>query len=165
MRLTAAQLAQLALDVGWRGDDVAQAVALALATSEGDPGWHSGSRPNRGIRYWGLWGIDLDTYPRMSVFDLTLAGRNAQCAYALWSTHGPGWDWSPVWSGEAWRERLGEAQRASLEPRRTVPIGDQGATEDLQQQAQDARRELGGAAGSRELTGEPPPVTWPPHQF
>lgn len=163
--LTAAQLAQLALDVGWRGDDVAVAVALALAVSGGQTDWHSEQRPGKGIRYWGLWGIDTDTYPGFLAHDLQNAGRTAQVAYALWTTHGPGWDWSPAWAGEAWREHLAAAQLASLQPRRDVPVGDTPPPTEEIGGTRAATGMIQELAGPAPLVADPPPVDWPPHQL
>lgn len=89
---------------GWSGDELVQAVAVALAASGGDD-LHT-SRPFLGSAELlvGLWQVpafasDGDTW--QVLLDPYV---NANAAQALYTAAGGSWAWSPGWQSGRWRQ-------------------------------------------------------------
>jgi len=162
MRLSDGQLAALVLEVGWRGEDAAVAVALALAASGGEPALGGPGRDDLGAWGVGLWQLSVLRYPGLSKYDLTEPIVTARAAHALWTVTGGLWDWCPTWQGEVYQEYLQRAREAMASPSRTAPVGD-ASPADVERSA--ATIATGMVADQREsgpLVGDLPPVRFPP---
>jgi len=149
MRLTAAQIAYLAREVGWRGDDLVVAVALALTDSAGDPGaWTERGGPG-GWDMRGLWQLDTRAYPTLSARDLFDPRTNAQAAYALWKRHGGFAGWAPGFAGQRYLAWWEAAQEAAARPAREAAVTDVPAAGQLAGVDRAAALDLAGAAGEQ----------------
>lgn len=96
MRLDPAVIARHARAAGFVGATVAEAVALAYATSGGITTYdYAAGAPGSG-RWQGLWGVDTDRWPDYARYDLAAPHVAARVARALYLAH-DGWGWSPVW--------------------------------------------------------------------
>ena len=111
MRWEALELARFARKVGFVGDDVTTATALAIATSGGVASYDV--MPHApGCGHWvGLWGIDVDRWPEYAERDLHVPHINAETAYELHQRFS-GWEWSPVYRAGSHRHHLSAAGTA-----------------------------------------------------
>ncbi len=88
MKVPPEQIASLARDAGFAGDDLVTAVAVALAESGGDPEAYNpetaaGTAPGRGS--YGLWQIYRAAHPDLDAVDLTDPPANARAAFQIYS--------------------------------------------------------------------------------
>lgn len=115
--LTPNQIKNVASSVGFSGDDLNIAVAVALAESNGRPDAHNATPPDNS---YGLWQINMlgalgparrQQYKLTSneaLYDPTV---NAKVAYGIWKSSG--WKaWSTYTSG-AYKKHMAEATAAS----------------------------------------------------
>jgi len=107
--LTAAQIAQVAKDTGWTGQDLVTSVAVCLAESSG---WLQAVNPangtyQNGTRDFGLWQINKlgENHP-----ELFPSLANAQAAYSLWQAR----KWQPwvAYTSGSYKSRLETASIA-----------------------------------------------------
>lgn len=115
MRLTTYQLAVVAQNAGFTGDDLVTAVAVALAESGGkttayNPEVAAGTPT--GLGSYGLWQIYEKAHPEFSATDLLDAQYNAYAAYSVYSAVGG--DFRP------WSTFMNGAYRAHLDAARTA---------------------------------------------
>lgn len=122
MRWVPAVVAGFAADAGWRGGDLVTAVAVALATSDGDDAYRDVQWPGPSVDRRGLFGIDVTVSFPDYVDRLYDPRENAQRAYVLWRHHGGTFDWSPVYVAGSYVRRLTEAQGAAAAPSRSQPV-------------------------------------------
>lgn len=110
--LSASQIAQYAANAGFSGDDLATAVAIALAESGGEvnpPNPDAAITPGGSI---GLWQINLYYHPEFNGLDLTDPQTNADAAYAVYQAAGYNFmPWSTYKSGR-FLQYFDAAQRA-----------------------------------------------------
>jgi len=113
--LSAAQIAQLAAAAGFSGDDLATAVAIALAESGGNPKAYNpetAARAPEGQGSYGLWQIFLKAHPEFAGQDLTDPATNAAAAFSVYSAAGQSFTpWSTFGNG-AYQTYLSQAQGA-----------------------------------------------------
>lgn len=149
MKLTPPQLAALGHQVGWRGDDLVVAVALALTASAGDPAeWaHQGGPAGYDMR--GLWQLDTRAYPTLSARNLFDPRVNAEAAYALWKRHGGFAGWAPGFAPPRYVAFLEIAQEAARRPAREAAISDLPGGGQLAAVDRAAALEVAGAAGEQ----------------
>ena len=109
--LSASQIAQYAANAGFSGDDLATAVAIALAESSGNPNANGDTNLTPGGSV-GLWQINLAAHPEFAQVDLTDPQTNADAAYAVYVAAGYNFrPWSTYKSG-AFAQYLSDAQGA-----------------------------------------------------
>jgi Lysozyme like domain len=105
-----AQIQQVAANAGFSGDDLATAVAIALAESGGNPnnynkepqdvpGRYHRTSPNDGLGSYGLWQIYLAAHPEFSGMPLLDPQTNANAAYSIYSRRGGFSDWTTYNTG------------------------------------------------------------------
>lgn len=104
-QLSAAEIAQVAYDAGFRGDGLRTAVAVALAESAGDPKAHNDTYPDNS---YGLWQINMlgamgperrEQFGLESNRELFQPDENAKAALAI-SSGGKNWSpWTTYTSG------------------------------------------------------------------
>lgn len=88
--LNASQIAEFAQNAGFEGDDLAIAVAIALAESSGDPNALGDSGTSIG-----LWQIHFTVHPEFDQASLYDPQYNANAAFAIYSNRGGTFqDWS-----------------------------------------------------------------------
>jgi len=113
--LSASQIAQLAAAAGFSGDDLATAVAIALAESGGNPKAYNpetAARAPEGQGSYGLWQIFLKAHPEFAGQDLTDPATNAAAAFSVYSAAGQSFTpWSTFGNG-AYQTYLSQAQGA-----------------------------------------------------
>ena len=114
--LSAAQIAVYAANAGWNGDDLATAIAIALAESAGNPQaiGDASLEPTKGPSY-GLWQIDIGSkanpqYANDNLFD---PQTNAYDAYEIYQTHGNSFSAWSTFSGGQYQAFLSAAQSAA----------------------------------------------------
>ncbi|MGH3434506.1 MAG: transglycosylase SLT domain-containing protein [Thermocrispum sp.] len=117
-KLSPADIAQHALDAGFRGDALTTAVAVAMAESGGDPRAHNATPPDNS---YGLWQINMlgglgparrDQFDLESNRELFRPSENAGAAKQIFDDAGDSWGpWSTYTNG-AYRQYLDEARRA-----------------------------------------------------
>ncbi len=165
MRLTDAQVAQVVLDVGWKGEDAVTAVALALAASGGDP--TLGGPDGESLGQWGvgLWQLSVLRYPGVAKYDLTIPHVAARAAHALFLVTEGLWDWCPAWPGELYQEYVSRARAAVATPSRTAPIGDSPPADVERGAAATATGMIADPRQTGPLIGALPPVDLPPHRL
>lgn len=97
MAASAGDLATAAARAGFRGKDLAVAVAVALAESRGDTRAHhvTGREDSRGA-----WQINIKAWPEFATANLYDLDTNAKAAFSIWQRKGWG-PWSTHNSG-AW---------------------------------------------------------------
>lgn len=112
MNLYPAQIAQVAANAGWSGNDLATAVAIALAESGGGnpnaynsepqdvPGNFGRTSSGDGKGSYGLWQIYLAAHPEFAGANLLDPQTNANAAYAIYAIAGGFHPWSTYTSGE-----------------------------------------------------------------
>lgn len=91
-KLSAGQIAEYASAAGFQGEDLATAVAVALAESGGKPSAQGdygipSSSPNQ-YNAIGLWQINIAENPQFSSWNLTDPAVNAQAAFQLYQQFG-----------------------------------------------------------------------------
>lgn len=118
--LTPEEIAQHAHDAGFRGDDLATAVAVAMAESGGNTQAHNGVGPDDS---YGLWQINMegDLGPaRRDAFGLNAdrelydPATNAQAAHDIYSDRGDFTAWSTYDSGE-YEQFMDAARKAAAQ--------------------------------------------------
>ncbi len=103
MNLTISQIAALAAGAGFSGDDLATAVAVAMAESGGNPQAYNpeksaGAAQEQGS--FGLWQIYLAAHPEFAGVNLTDPQTNALAAYSIYSAAGDSFaSWATYKSG------------------------------------------------------------------
>lgn len=113
--LTAAQIAAYAQNAGFSGDDLATAVAIALAESSGNPNAYNpetaaGAPAGQGS--YGLWQIYLHMHPEYSADGLKDPQTNANAAYAVYSAAGSAFTPWSTFNGGQYESYLDQAQSA-----------------------------------------------------
>jgi len=113
--LSASQIAQYAASAGFTGDDLATAVAIALAESAGNPKAYNpetAARTPQGQGSFGLWQIYLKAHPEFANVDLTDPQMNANAAFSVYQAAGNRFTpWSTFGNG-AYAGYLSQAQGA-----------------------------------------------------
>lgn len=111
MTLSPAQIADVAARAGFSGNDLATAVAIALAESGGNPadynkepqdvpGNYDRATAEDGLGSYGLWQIYLAAHPEFAGEDLTDPQTNANAAFSIYAIAGGFRPWSTYTSGE-----------------------------------------------------------------
>lgn len=90
-KLSATDIARLASDAGFVGEDLTTAVAVALAESDGNPTAYNpekqaGTATGKGS--FGLWQIYLTAHPEFLSWDLNDPVVNAKAAFRVYSNAG-----------------------------------------------------------------------------
>lgn len=105
-------LAQLAANAGFAGEDLQTAVAVALAESHGDPNAYNpetAAGTPQGQGSYGLWQIYLKVHPEFAGQNLYDSQTNANAAFSVYSKAGDSFEpWSTFKSG-AYTAYLDEA--------------------------------------------------------
>lgn len=114
-KLSAAEIAQVARGAGFTGDNLATAVAVALAESSG----RTSAVSPTGCCH-GLWQINVNVHP----YTKTQMQDPAQNAAAAWKISNSGTNWKPwsAYNNGAYLLYLTEAKRVSRAPT-TLPVG------------------------------------------
>lgn len=103
MKLTPFQIAGVAADAGFEGDDLTTAVAVALAESGGNPKAYNpevAAGTPEGQGSFGLWQIYRKAHPEFDGQDLTDPATNAQAAYSVYVDAGSSFSpWSTYKNG------------------------------------------------------------------
>lgn len=89
-------VAGFAYRAGWRGDDLATATAVALATSSGDDHWRWTPAFRTDVDRRGLFGLDATMFDLDRVGDLFDPNINASLAQNLWRSLDRTWEWAAV---------------------------------------------------------------------
>jgi hypothetical protein len=122
--LTPAQIAGVAQQAGFSGNDLTTAVAVALAESGGNPN-ATHSNTNGSIDY-GLWQINSVHSSLLQSGTWSTPSDNARMAYSVWQ--GSGWKaWTTYTSG-AYLTNMGRAALASGSPDLSASTGASGAS-------------------------------------
>lgn len=112
-QLSAAQLAKLAKDTGFTGDGLVNAVAVALAESNG---YTKALLVNENCtRDRGLWQINDYWHPEISEQQALDPVQNAKAAYDI-SDQGTDWDQWSTWENGAYKDYLPDAEQAVNHP-------------------------------------------------
>lgn len=117
MILSIAQLVQLAANAGFTGDDLATAVAIAMAESGGNPDAYNAetaANTPQGQGSYGLWQIYLKAHPEFAGENLYDPQTNADAAFSIYSNAGGFSPWATYTGGEYLAE-LGAAD-AQISP-------------------------------------------------
>lgn len=110
-------IAYFAGKAGWAGEDLAVAVAVALASSDGRDHLVVSIPPPPLHEYVGLWLVPANERTGRTVAELLNPYVNADTARRLWLLEGGGWSWSHAWQTGRWRWRMIQARRAVQHPR------------------------------------------------
>lgn len=109
MNLNISQLLALASAAGFQGDDLATAVAVALAESGGNPQAYNpekAARAPEGMGSFGLWQIYKNAHPEFAGENLFDPQTNAAAAFAIYQAAGSSFGpWSTFKNG-AYSARL-----------------------------------------------------------
>lgn len=109
-------IAGFASAAGWDGADLIEAVAVALAASDGaDDAARTTAMPPL-VTYTGLWQVPEGDPALPADVDLWAPAGNAAGARALWEAAGRSWMWSATWRAGSWRRQLVRATRAATQP-------------------------------------------------
>jgi hypothetical protein len=108
--LTAQQIAALAIQAGFTGDDAATATAIALAESSGKTGAVGDLTITPGGSI-GLWQINLKYHPEYTRDQLLDPQTNANAAFAIYSAAGGFTPWS-TYKGGQYQAHLDDASTA-----------------------------------------------------
>lgn len=84
-------IARLAYNAGFRGDDLRTAVAIAYAESGGNPANYNpetAAGTPQGMGSVGLWQIYRKAHPDLAKLDLNDPQTNANAAFAVWTQAG-----------------------------------------------------------------------------
>jgi hypothetical protein len=104
MKLTPEQIAQVAQQAGFNGDNLSIAVAIAIAESGGDPHAYNpevkaaGGTPV-GLGSYGLWQVYKKKHPEFNGLDLNDPQTNANAAFSIFQQSGGFRPWSTYNSG------------------------------------------------------------------
>lgn len=99
-------IAKFAQAAGFSGEALHDAVALALAASNGADHYRHNPVAHPGAERRGLWAIRVDQVPFGITADLFDPENNAMVTQALWHESGGAFSWHPTWiNGAAARER------------------------------------------------------------
>jgi Lysozyme like domain len=119
----ASMVADIAGKAGFRGEELHDAVALALAASQGCDHYAHNPISAPGAERRGLWAIRVDEVPAGELPDLFNPSVSAAVARALWQLSGKSFGWHPAWiSGEAMRVRPVVVLHLSGKGRRNGPL-------------------------------------------
>ncbi len=103
MNLTISQITALAAGAGFSGDDLATAVAVAMAESGGNPQAYNPEKSAgaaQGQGSFGLWQVYLAAHPEFAGVNLLDPQTNALAAYSIYSAAGDSFaPWSTYKSG------------------------------------------------------------------
>lgn len=95
-------VAKYAEGAGFKGDALHDAVALAMAATQGADHYRHNPAMVPGAERRGLWAIRLDEVPAARVVDLFKPEHAAAIARELWAAAGESFGWHPTWiSGHA----------------------------------------------------------------
>ena len=89
--LSAQDIATLASNAGFTGDDIATATSIASAESGGDPNAYNPETKAgapQGMGSYGLWQIYLNAHPEFAGYNLFDPLENASAAYQVWESSG-----------------------------------------------------------------------------
>lgn len=116
------QVGQWASAAGWKGDDLAYAVAVAMAGSNGAD--HAKVNPSYDVQLErrGLWLVrllDMDEPQNVDLFDPV---QNAAFAHTAWLERGQQWQWHPVALSGAADDAL-DYVREALQPNNRKTLG------------------------------------------
>lgn len=115
-KLNATQIAQFAANAGFTGDDLATAVAIALAESGGDPSAYNpetAAGTPAGLGSYGLWQVYLKMHPEYTVSQLLDPQTNANAAFAIYSARGGVFTAWTTFTGGAYLSHLAVSQTAA----------------------------------------------------
>lgn len=112
-------IADWAQAAGFKGEELFDAVALALAVSNGADHYAHNAITAPGAERRGLWGIRRDEVPDDMPLDLHNPQHNARVARALWVASGGSFAWHPTWINGA---------ATNLRPRVVVTLTRRGVT-------------------------------------
>lgn len=107
---------------GFTGDDLVDAVAVALAVSGGDDAYHWTSSPAGAHDERGLWGLDVITTPALADVNLYGPQTAAEAAYVAWTASGGCWEAVTAYGPSAYRQALPVARAAAASPTGTIPL-------------------------------------------
>jgi len=103
LNLTVSQIAGLAANAGFSGNDLATAVAVAMAESQGNPQAYNPEKAAgaaQGQGSFGLWQIYLAAHPEFASENLLDPQINAAAAFAVYSNAGNSFHpWTTFTSG------------------------------------------------------------------
>jgi hypothetical protein len=127
-KLTAAQIAGYAKQAGFPPDQIATAVAVAMAESGGDP--NAVNRNNNGSTDYGLWQINTIHGSLLNQGNKFDPAANAKMALTVYQKAGNKWTPWTVYKTQSYRTFLPEATLAAARPTGAtgVPLGVGGAT-------------------------------------
>jgi hypothetical protein len=109
-------IAGFAQRAGFR-EELALAVALALAVSHGDDSYRWSYDVGRAVTdQRGLWGIDVMAHPEVADLDLFHPQQAADAALLLYRRGGGTWSWCPAWPPQTYRAWLGLGTEAAAHP-------------------------------------------------
>jgi hypothetical protein len=120
--LNATQILALAANAGFQGDDLATAVAVALAESSGNPQAYNPEKAAgaaQGKGSFGLWQIYLTAHPEFAGLNLFDPQTNAQAAFSVYQGAGNSFQpWSTFGSGAymAYMDAVTQAVAANTPP-------------------------------------------------
>lgn len=95
------QVAKWAADAGWRGIQLAEAVAMAIATSGGDDHHVSNPSYTEHLERRGLYGLTRAEADPTHPDELWHPNAATLAAYRHWQRSGSVWSWHPVWASGA----------------------------------------------------------------
>lgn len=98
-KLSIGEIAQLAANAGFEGNDIVTATAIALAESGGDPGITGDQAITPGGSV-GLWQINLYHHPEYNATELLDPQTNANAAYAIYRAAGSFMPWTTFKHGQ-----------------------------------------------------------------
>lgn len=113
-KLSASEIATVAQNAGFSGDDLVTAVAIALAESGGNPSAYNpetAAGTPKGQGSYGLWQIYRKAHPEFATWDLNDPQTNANAAFSVYSAAGGFSPWS-TWNNGAYVAKLDDAQSA-----------------------------------------------------
>lgn len=116
---------------GWAGYELAVAVGVALASSNGKDHITIAVPPPPVHEYVGLWLVPITEDVGRTISELRDPYVNAAAARRLWLLEGGGWSWSPTWQSGRWQWRMTEAERAIQRPRLPTATGVNGLITDV----------------------------------
>jgi hypothetical protein len=90
--LSDAQIGHVCRTAGFFGDELTNAVAVAIATSGGCPGYDHPVWPGPVAHYKGLFGVDTVQWPQVAGSELHSPWVAADVAYELTKRYGWGWN-------------------------------------------------------------------------
>lgn len=103
---------------GFRGDDLARAVAVAMVTSQGDDQWREAPSVGLSGGRWGLWGVPGHVVVESQRAALLAPSVNASWAHALWLAAEGSWEWLPERTRQLAERELPYVAQAMRTPKR-----------------------------------------------